>query len=113
MNIKYFNGVQELTQVQGYPNAQFFAAGGIKSKANWYDGFERLMGRASDGRLLPVERAIAYKSAPSKHVCNANPFSTRLDKNHKGSLAQQILPQDTIQTQMGLGAFESRKRGML
>lgn len=71
MGIKYFNGTQELSQVQGYPNAQFFAAGGIRSKANWYDGFERLMGRTSDGRLLPVERAIAYKSAPSRHVCNA------------------------------------------
>ena len=71
MSIKYFNGVQELTQVQGYPNAQFLAAGGIRSKANAYDSFERLMGRTADGRILPVERAIAYKSAPSRHVCNA------------------------------------------
>ena len=71
MGIKYFNGIQELTRVQGYPNQQFLAAGGTMSKANRYDGFERLMGLAPDGRILPVERAISYKTSPSKHVCNA------------------------------------------
>lgn len=70
MGIKYFNGTQELSQVRGYPNAQFFAAGGVRSKANRYDSFERLMGRAPDGRILPVERAIAYKALPSRHTCN-------------------------------------------
>ena len=68
--IKYFNGNQELAFVNSYPVAQFIAAGGVKSKANYVDSFNRKMGRTPDGQLLPVERAITYKSAPSLHVCN-------------------------------------------
>lgn len=69
--IKYFNGTEELNFVTGYPNDQFKASGGKMSKANYYDGYNRMMGRTFDGRLLPVERKITYKSQPSLHVCNA------------------------------------------
>lgn len=98
--IKYFNGTQELTFVTGYPNAQFAAAGGVKSKANYYDGFKRMMGRAADGRLLPVERAITYKSAPSLHVCNAKCMGGKVNgacecqcggKNHGAGMFTSLL----------------------
>ncbi len=70
-SIKYFNGTDELTRIQPMPNAKFAAIGGVRSSANYYDGFQRLCGVTFDGRLVPVERAITYKSFPSRHVCNA------------------------------------------
>jgi hypothetical protein len=70
-NIKYFNGDRELTRIQGMPNAQFLAMGGTKSKANYFDGYQRLCGVSADGQMLPVERAITYKRFPSRHVCSA------------------------------------------
>ena len=69
-NFKYFNGTEEL---KGFilPVAQFdklFPS--IKGmNAGWVG--EKWVGRAADGRVLPVERKIEYKANPSRHECNA------------------------------------------
>ena len=70
-SIKYFNDTDELTCIQPMPNNQFAAIGGVRSSANYYDGFQRLCGVTAGGKLVPVERAITYKSFPSRHECNA------------------------------------------
>lgn len=68
---KYFNGDEQLTSIRPMDNATFEIMGGIKSKHNSYDGFQRLVGRNAQGVLVPVQRKIEYKSRPSKHVCDA------------------------------------------
>ena len=70
-SILYFHGSDQLSRIHAMPNAQFFALGGIKSRANRYDSFNRLVGIASDGTLRPVERAIQFKRFPSRHVCSS------------------------------------------
>ena len=55
MAIKYFNNDSELKNIHAVPNAQFVALGGIKSSANAYDSFKRLVGVTSDGVLVAVE----------------------------------------------------------
>lgn len=71
INMKYFNGTQELHSIHGVPNEKFLAAGGVKSIGNYFDSFKRLMGLTDEGILLPVERAIKYKATPSLHECDS------------------------------------------
>ena len=71
MTTKYFNGADELTSIWPVPNAEFMALGGEKSSSNQYDSFKRIVGKTSDGRVLPVQRKIEYKKFPSKHECNS------------------------------------------
>lgn len=67
--IKYFNGQTELTDPHGMQNTKFAAFG---VKGIWYDSFSRFVGRTADGRILPVERRVQYKTNnPSKHLCDA------------------------------------------
>lgn len=68
--IKYFNGTEELKAFQ-CPLERFKAIGGVTNKANWVDHYYRMAGTTADGRVLPVERKIEYKSNPSLHKCNA------------------------------------------
>jgi hypothetical protein len=68
---KYFSGDVELTGVFGLGNEKFFAIGGQRSKANWFDSFHRLAGKSPTGELLPVTRKIFYKKNPSLHKCDA------------------------------------------
>ena len=98
--IKYFNGTDELLAVTCVPIAQFIVIGGIKSKANYVDSFKRLAGRSIDGRLLPVERKIEYKSNPSKHICNAKCLNGSINgacecqcggKNHGAGMLSSLL----------------------
>ena len=68
---KHFNGDEQLVRVVPVDNAKFKEIGGVMTKHNRYDGFQRMAGFTADGRLVPVTRKIEYKSNPSKHVCNA------------------------------------------
>lgn len=71
--IKYFNDVVELVGIRPVDNKIFENLGGIKSKHNYYDGYQRFVGKvkSSDSILLPVTRKIEYKSCPSLHKCDA------------------------------------------
>ena len=71
--VKYFSGTQELRGVRGEDVARFLAIGGVKSKHNRFDSFQRLVGEPVDGpaAILPVTRTIFYKSNPSLHKCDA------------------------------------------
>ena len=71
--IKYFSGTIELINVHGIANSVFFAIGGIKSKHNRYDSFNRLAGspKSNPAILMPVTRRIEYKTCPSLHRCDA------------------------------------------
>ena len=70
--IKYFCGATELQHVFTLKNARFRSIGGIPSKHNYFDGFERLAGSPADVRAtLPVTRRIEYKSNPSLHKCDS------------------------------------------
>jgi hypothetical protein len=67
---KHFSGTTELKSIWPMRNAEFAAAfPGVKGVRQ--DSFSKLVGRAPTGEVLPVERTISYKSAPSLHVCNA------------------------------------------
>lgn len=68
--IKYFNGDNQLSSVQAIDNAKFALLGGVKSKHNRFDSFQRMAGKFGD-ILLPVTRTIEYKSRPSMHKCDA------------------------------------------
>ena len=68
--IKYFNGDVLLTSVIAISNAKFEEIGGVKSKHNRFDSFQRMAGKI-DGVLVPVTRMIEYKSRPSLHKCDA------------------------------------------
>src|SRR5262245_46910469 len=67
---KYYNGTQELKNVRGHKLAGFLAMGGIKSKHNRYNGFQRLV-CDTDNATVPVTRMIIYKSNPSLHKCDS------------------------------------------
>ncbi len=67
---KYFNGDIQLTSVMAIANAKFYELGGVKSKHNRFDSFQRMAGKI-DGALAPVTRKIEYKSRPSLHKCDA------------------------------------------
>ena len=67
---KYFNGTTELVSIFPVPNAEFKAMGGVYSKTNKFDSFQRMVGKTADGQVLPVERAIKYKKNPSLHECS-------------------------------------------
>lgn len=71
--IKYFSGETELANIWGEKTARFLAIGGVKSKANRYDSFHRLIGvtKGEEKAYMPVTRKIAYKSNPSLHTCDA------------------------------------------
>lgn len=73
-NFRYFADIGgetvELSRPYGMANAEFAKTfEGIKGRP--YDGYARLVGRAADGRVLPITRMVEYKSNPSKHVCDA------------------------------------------
>ena len=74
-NIKNFSDYTgeaiELTFSSAIPNAEFAARfPGVKGIR--YDGYTMWIGRAEgSNQWLPVTRKIEYKSAPSKHECNA------------------------------------------
>ena len=74
--IKYycdaFGDTQELKAPYGLPNSEFAARfPGVKGFR--HDGFTKLVGYPlqGPGDVLPVTRKIEYKSAPSRHECNA------------------------------------------
>ncbi|MFJ3317198.1 hypothetical protein ACIPLR_17725 [Herbaspirillum huttiense] len=71
---KYFSDLDEVTEqlkdIQPMPNRQFSESfPGISGFR--YDGFQKYVGVAADGRILPVTRRIEYKRNPSLHECNA------------------------------------------
>jgi hypothetical protein len=69
-NFKAFNGTDELSRFI-VPVAEFNTMfPGVKGlNAGWHG--DKYVGRAVDGRVLPVERLITYKQFPSRHECNA------------------------------------------
>jgi hypothetical protein len=74
--VKYFSGETEVTYPYGMDNAKFAAAYGIKGVRS--DSFQRLVGKAADGRILPVERFLTYKSSPSLHKCDARCLNAKV-----------------------------------
>ncbi len=69
-SMRYFNGTTQLKNIQPVPNDKFLSLGGVKSKANYYDSFKRLVGLSDTNEMLPVDRAIQYRKYASLHVCN-------------------------------------------
>ena len=81
--MKYFNGHVELKGVYPMGNAEFAAQfPGVRGRR--YDGVSMKVGEPVDytpfydreakcwvHKYLPVEREVAYKTSPSKHVCDA------------------------------------------
>jgi hypothetical protein len=72
--VRYFseqNGEPvQLPQIGSMLNAEFAARfPGVTGRR--YDSFHRMIGRLTDGTVLPVLRAIEYKANPSKHECDA------------------------------------------
>lgn len=69
--IKYFSGDVQLDGVYGMDNAEF-AKTFPTIKGRRFDSFSRMVGRIKGSNTVyPVERAIEYKSNPSKHICDA------------------------------------------
>ena len=73
MKTTYYSNEIELKNVYSIKNTRFTAIGGIKSRHNSYDSFQRMIGHPATGNdaLLPVTRKIHYKSNPSLHKCDA------------------------------------------
>lgn len=69
--VKYFNGTKELKNIQPFPMSKFVAMGGVKSKHNYYDSFQALIGVDAAGDLVPVTRKIFRTAYPSMHKCDA------------------------------------------
>ena len=71
--VLYFSGTTQVKNVFGLDNAKFAAIGGVRSKHNRYNSFQRLAGHpvAGNDAVLPVTRTIFYKSNPSLHKCDA------------------------------------------
>lgn len=79
----YFNGETELTRIAPMRNAEFAERfPGVKGRR--YDGVSMFVGSPvghpsvfvagegwNHGPVLPVERAINFKSNPSRHACDA------------------------------------------
>lgn len=73
---RYFSGNTELDirTVGPIPLARFIALGGVKSKHNRYDSFNRLGGETKgEGAMqMAVTRLVLYKTDhPSLHKCDA------------------------------------------
>ena len=71
MTTTYYHGTDELVSVYPVRKSVFKEIGGIPSKHNYVDGYDRLIGKAADGRTLPVTRKIYFRANPSLHKCNA------------------------------------------
>jgi hypothetical protein len=65
-----------------------------------YDGFQKYVGTAADGRVLPVTRKIEYKRNPSLHECNAKCLNGKCNgvceckcggKNHGRGMFTELL----------------------
>ena len=71
--VKYFSGTTELCGIHPIKKSRFAAIGGIPSKHNAFDSFDRVAGHPKVGpdAILPVTRKIFYKSNPSLHKCDA------------------------------------------
>ena len=74
--ITYYCGTVKLARVFPLRLDRFKAIGGVPSKHNRYDSFDRLAGATAgeDGResaYMPVTRKIEYKRNPSKHKCDS------------------------------------------
>lgn len=73
-NIRYFSDTKDspvlLLAVFPMKNAEFASTFGA-IRARKFDSFAKLVGRAKDGRILPVTRVIEFKANPSLHICNA------------------------------------------
>ena len=77
-NIKYFNGTDEILSILPMGNKEFV----VKfpgAKGRRWDGYSMMVGHTTDNRLLPVERAITYKSNPSRHECNSKCMSGKVN----------------------------------
>lgn len=71
-NFKYFSGTTEINGIHPLRNDQFARAfPGVRGIR--YDGYSKMVGHPVTGpdAILPVDRSIQYKSAPSRHECNA------------------------------------------
>lgn len=69
-DIRYFNGETALVRVFPMRNPEFEKKFG-KARARRYDSFSKFVGYDEAGNVLPVQRAIEYKTSPSKHKCDA------------------------------------------
>lgn len=80
-NVKYFNGDVEFSNIRPMDKKEFANLFGSAKSLKW-DSFSRMVGeygpktwnpetKKYDVAMLPVERAITYKSNPSKHKCSA------------------------------------------
>lgn len=62
---------RELTAVRGVRNDQFEEMGGVRSKHNAYDSYQRLAGKDESGALVPVARRAEFKGRGAKlHKCD-------------------------------------------
>lgn len=73
---KYFSGDVELVCIKPVNNDVFASMGGVKTKHNRYDCYNRIVGATTieinaNKVWLPVTRKIEYKSRPSLHKCDA------------------------------------------
>jgi hypothetical protein len=64
LTVELFGNVQPLSNKE-------FAAAFPTIKGRRFDSFSMKVGRAADGRYLPLTRAIHMKSHPSRHECDA------------------------------------------
>ena len=100
--IKHFSdvgGPVELGAIWGMANKEFAERWpGIKGLRQ--DGFQKWVGRAPDGSILPVTRMIERKANPSLHECDARCLGGRHNgrcecrcggKNHGAGIFSALL----------------------
>ena len=68
---KYFYEHDVLKGVYATRNEDFLAMGGVMSKHNSYDSFNRMIGRDPAGVLRPVTRKVIYNANGSRHKCDS------------------------------------------
>lgn len=69
--VKHFSGDTELKNVFGLDVAKFKSIGGVASKHNRFDSFQRLVGYTKEGdAVMPVTRTIFRKANASNHKCS-------------------------------------------
>ena len=90
---KYFYEHDVLEHVHATRNERFLAIGGVMSRHNSYDSFNRMVGRDHAGILRPVTRKVIYKVNGTRHKCdsrcqNAEGYNCEcscMGKNHGAS----------------------------
>ena len=76
---QYYCDDVELKSAYPLKTARFIAIGGVPSRHNRYDGYNRLVGHPAVGgdACMPVTRKIYYKRNPSLHKCDARCMNAR------------------------------------